>query len=261
MPPPMYQFRGNDRGDRFDRGDRGGRSRPPRDFTFRHRAPKTAARPLLQSQRETTPEMLGGPNTKEEDTSRKFLSVDDITDSDEAEMDVSSADEDDSAHHPRKKRVVEVEEQPTASAPKWSNPDPYTALPPPDESQNKRRDVVKLIRKARIQSSASQQPEENNAVVSNEDFISLGADYPEEGEAPHNAPKGPRQEYDAGGDMALGNRKRTINDEIKGPKKGSMLRKPGFGGSILEGWLPSRQDNATPWIDASVPSSLHLGAR
>lgn len=250
--PPMYQFRGNDRNDR-------GRPRPPREFSFRHSAPRTAARPLLRSHREATPELLGGTNN-EEDKSRKFLSVDDITDSDEAEMDVSSADEDDSAH-PRKKRAVEVDEKPVASAPKWSNPDPYTALPPPDESQNKKRDVVKLIRKARIQTSAAQQPEENNAVVSNEDFISLGADYPEESEAPHDAPRGPRQDYDASGDMALGNRKRTINDEIKGPKKGGFSRMSGRRGSILDDWLPSRDGDATPWVDSSVSSSLHLGTR
>lgn len=255
MPPPMYQFRGNDRGERSDRG----RSRPPREFSFRHSAPKTAARPLLQTHRETTPEMLGG-SKNEEDKSRKFLSVDDITDSDEAEMDVSSADDDEAAH-PRKKRAVEVEEKPVAAAPKWSNPDPYTALPPPDESQNKRKDVVKLIRKARIQSTTPQQPEVNNAVVSNEDFISFGTEYPEENEAPHDAPRGPKQEYDAGGDQALGNRKRTINDEIKGPARSGPPQQYARRGSILEHWLPSRHANPTPWLDGSEPSSLHLGTR
>ena len=246
MPPSMYQFRGNDRG----------RSRPPRDFSFRYQPPKTAARPLLRSHRETTPEMLGG-SKNEEEKSRKFLSVDDITDSDEAEMEVSSADEDDADQPPRKKRAVEDEDKPVANAPKWSNPDPYTALPPPDDSQVKRRDVVKLIRKARIQATASQQPKETNAVVSNDDFISFGTEFPED-EAPPNAPRGPRQD----GDPALGNRKRTFDDEIKGPKRGGMpQRKTGPRGSILEEWLPARRDDPTPWLDQSGPSSLNLGTR
>lgn len=54
------------------------------------------------------------------------------------------------------------------SMPRWSNPDPYTALPPPDESSRKKKDVVKLIRKARINPKSSAKPE-----APTDDFISF----------------------------------------------------------------------------------------
>ena len=57
------------------------------------------------------------------------------------------------------------------SASKWSNPEYYTALPPPDESQRKKKDVVKLIRKARI--TTQKENGVQSQVVANDDFISF----------------------------------------------------------------------------------------
>lgn len=57
------------------------------------------------------------------------------------------------SHEPSTKRT-RISVQQSASdnnAPKWSNPDPYTALPPPDATQQKKKDVVQLIRNARVQ--------------------------------------------------------------------------------------------------------------
>src|SRR5262245_56869086 len=122
--PPAYEFRGG----------QDERSRPPHQFTFRARHPRTSARPLLLSKREATPEPLDGSKDGELE-SRKYLAIDEITDSDEAEMDVSSAEG--SCSQPPRKKLYLGSRTDNASAPKWSNPDPYTVLPPPDESQTK----------------------------------------------------------------------------------------------------------------------------
>lgn len=185
-------------------------------------------------------------------------------------MDVSSEDEDEAAH-PRKKRAVDPNNSGTATAapappppaPKWSNPDPYTVLPPPDETQSKRVDVVKLIRKARIAATAAQ-PTQEDAVKTNEDFISLSGLVDEDeggGNAPEGAPTGPRRQLE-GKDSAFGSRKRTYDDEIKGVSKktGKPLSKYYDDGSIIDEWRARSSENATPWASSMAPS-LHVGAR
>ncbi|KAE8349126.1 hypothetical protein BDV28DRAFT_160752 [Aspergillus coremiiformis] len=179
-------------------------------------------------------------------------------------MDVSSDENDES--RPRKKRVLEsntVASVPTPPpAPKWSNPDPYTVLPPPDESQSKKVDVVKLIRKARI--AASAQPVKTDAVADNEDFISFGDLVDEEErnhQPPQDAPVGPRSHLQ-GRDSAVGNRKRTHDDELKGlsKKTGKPLNKFYADGSIIDEWRVRPSETGTPWVN-HMPSTLHLGTR
>ena len=58
--------------------------------------------------------------------------------------------------------------------PKWSNPEYFTVLPPPDDSLRKKKDVVKLIRKARV--ALTKTDERESEVVANDDFISLDFD-------------------------------------------------------------------------------------
>ncbi|KAL4808470.1 hypothetical protein BDV18DRAFT_100276 [Aspergillus unguis] len=256
MPPPAYEFRGG----------RDRPSRPQHEFTFRYQRPGTSERPLLRSRREPTPELLVGPDADAK-PAMKFARVENLSDSEEAEMDVSSDDEEES--QPRKKRALEstvstansaeapVEMQ---SAPKWSNPDPYTALPPPDETTGKKVDVVKLIRKARL--AASEQTAKPDAVVQNEDFISLAGlvDENETSNAPENAPKGPRRQLE--GDPALGNRKRTYDDEIKGPAKfgGKPVSRYTKDGSIIDEWKLRPSETGTPWLNL-MPPTLLLGSR
>lgn len=260
MPPP-FQFRGNGP----PRGPRGQHSKP--EFTFRAPPRPTSERPLLRGMREPTPELLF-PETGPKPAPR-FVSVNDLSDSEEAEMDLSDDDESDSEARPRKKRVVALDgnvdsAQPILAGipaptpapppkPKWSNPDPYTALPPPDESQHKRVDVVKLIRKARL---AAAQPKANDAVVDNVDFISLGglgddagAPVKPESQAPQNAPKGPKGMEIK--ESAAASRKRTRDDQPKPltTKTGKPLRRFKMDGSILDDWMPLKDQNPTPWID------------
>ena len=58
------------------------------------------------------------------------------------------------------------------TVPKWSNPDPYTVLPPPDETLRKKKDVVQIIRKARLSTDKTMENLKNE-VAANNDFISL----------------------------------------------------------------------------------------
>jgi len=102
----------------------------------------------------------------------KYIPIEDVSDSSEAEMDMSDDEEDDDASaEPKKKQVKTMNKAADGdSVPKWSNPDPYTALPPVEESR-KKKDVVKLIRKARVEAATSKA--ETSPV---DDFISFGDD-------------------------------------------------------------------------------------
>ena len=189
--------------------------------------PATAERPLLRSTRGSTPEQMTGM-TLEQQHNTRFMVPEDISDSEEKEMEESEPEDvnetnqisssavlssdminanpsDDATEPVRKKQIREFAEREPALAspvPKWSNPDPYTVLPPPDETQKKRKDVVKLIRKARIATEQELVP--NNALVANDDFISLNfeneadlmSDTEESDKEPKGvpgAPSGPRQ--------------------------------------------------------------------
>ncbi|KAK2741590.1 hypothetical protein FQN57_005573 [Myotisia sp. PD_48] len=253
MPQP-FVFRGNPNGGGQGRRDaHDGYNRPPNphhEFTFRYSA---STRPLLRTRREMTPEFLG--SNDKEPTAKKFMSLEDITDSDEADMDESSADSE-SSQPPRKKRAIGVQDAPPPpSAPKWSNPDPYTVLPPEEERQGKKRDFVKLIRKARI-ASTTRAEEANDAVTANEDFISLDAG----NMPPENAPTGPRALELGRSDSALGNRKRTYNDEIVAPVRRGVkpLRFFNADGSLLDRWKSRLDQNPAPWFNQPTRQT-HLG--
>ncbi|GFF31857.1 poly(A) RNA polymerase cid14 [Aspergillus udagawae] len=258
--PPAFEFRGNDRRSHNNNNTR-------HEFTFRYARPGTAERPLLTTRRETTPEPILGAKTGDEKPAMRFAPISSLSDSEEAEMDMSDDDKDDEASHPRKRRALGTNNAiaPTpapVTAPKWSNPDPYTVLPPPDETLAKRVDVVKLIRKARIAENAKQTAPAD-AVTTNEDFISFSGLIDEEEarmKVPDNAPSGPKRLQ--GRDSALGSRKRTHDDEIKGysKKTGRPMVRFYDDASIIDEWRARPNENATPWMSLMEPS-LHLGSR
>lgn len=130
--------------------------------------------------------------TEEQAGIRKFMPADDVSDSDEEQMDESDSEADDSAvktssndhgveqiddeglEPPSKRRAMGLashHDNDETNVPKWSNPDPYTVLPPVGEEAHKRKDVVKLIRKANQQIKF---PAQSNQVAANDDFISFG---------------------------------------------------------------------------------------
>ncbi|KUI69648.1 Poly(A) RNA polymerase protein 2 [Cytospora mali] len=135
-----------------------------------------------------------------------YRSIDQLSDSDEAEMDMSDSDDEPGQPTTKRARTIANKIDDGDDAPKWSNPDPYTALPPVDDTDKKRKDVVQLIRKARMQPAGGSR---TALPVDDEDFIRCDTPSEEEGEedeeefidpltykrgssGAHGAPTGPR---------------------------------------------------------------------
>lgn len=97
---------------------------------------------------------------------------------DVAESSEDSSDDD----APRKRTKVETTDAP--APPKWSNPDPYTALPPPESLGAPKKDIVQVIRKAKNEQAAKV-----DKVADNADFISFNLD--DEGDAAMDPPSPP----------------------------------------------------------------------
>ncbi len=339
-----------------NRNDRGRRDQTNLNRNQRGRGYRTATadRPLLRLRRGDTPEQMMGM-ADDQNGARRFLPADDVSDSGEEQMDESDSDKDQvslSVAAPSNEKVLSPSETaqdmqgeyalepPTKrrahgrgingpeeenAAPKWSNPDPYTVLPPVDESQRKRKDVVRIIRKARIVSE--KEDAGHSQVVANDDFISFGLEEDVAADDITNpfvngkgsgkdarefpeTPLGPRQfshlhhfhghdtdyphcaldaplpsdsttppphqsrgplvgSYDFTLDLpdydtALGNRKRTYDDEIRDELPYSKKRKPGSGmpsGFITQNWMPNRSTNPTPWLIRSDTPTQNAGFR
>lgn len=126
---------------------------------------------LSGTRRETTPEQLQGMNA---DDQPRFKEVDDVSrhsESDDADLTHSPSGGDDGGG-PRKR--VKLEATTASAAPRWSNPDPYTALPPPETLGAPKKDIVHVIRKAKLDAAAKANA--GGAVKENADFISLNFD-------------------------------------------------------------------------------------
>ena len=119
----------------------------------------------------------------------KYLDTGDVDDSDEADMDQSDSDrengeifevgmdgniESSGQEPPTKRRNNGEPKDDAGTVPKWSNPDPYTLLPPVNESSGKKKDPVETIRKYR--KSGEEKAVEANQVSANDDFISFNFD-------------------------------------------------------------------------------------
>lgn len=261
-------FRGGDRKRQDRRSDRP-RWKPP---------PHLSERQLLSADLVNVPEerLLSVADGK-----NKFRSLDELSDDEELAMDISPHSSDSESNEPSAKRTkTDDTDEAKAQAPKWSNPDPYTALPCPEETTGKKRDVVKLIRKARVEESADGQ----NASTTAEDFISFDTteDEGEDGEddeddstsdsgtsdsdddtvtgieaqpplppgPPPPLPKEPPPPLPpADKSGPLGSRKRTIDDEIKPPDVGQFkqatTRAPK--GGVQGAWLPKAKEDPCPW--------------
>ncbi|TVY32670.1 Poly(A) RNA polymerase protein [Lachnellula subtilissima] len=263
-----------------------------------------ADRAFLQTNRAPTPELM--PGMDEQAGNIRYKAVDEMSDSEEAEMDLSDSEKDDEAQQPTKKLArTENKAADGDSVPKWSNPDPYTALPPPDDSEN----TVKSAATDDFISFDFGNEEEtedatNEAVVGaptgprtqqpqalkNTQLREYGSTQNKNEEAsrtslhgpttsqpgssrfeiqipsrtpPANAPKRPAAFVDLTSDPALGNRKRNIRDEIKGPP---IIHTPSAKGGppkgeILSTWKirPGSQAQATPWIEMDHSKTANMG--
>jgi non-canonical poly(A) RNA polymerase PAPD5/7 len=154
---------------------RGGRQRQER----KPWVPKAAVnREILHAKvdGQTTPERLNGMS---EGTNR-FRNLDELSES-SSDMDITSGSEDsndeaNSENAPPGKRTKQSAANDGDSVPKWSNPDPYTVLPPVNEPRGKKTDVVEFIRKVKLAAEKEKKSDERNDVTDNVDFISFGMD-------------------------------------------------------------------------------------
>ena len=143
-----------------------------------------AERPLMHAkQGDQSQEVLGTRGGSQ--PVHKYLALDAMTDSEDEPMDESQSEEegpslqhsathdgsDEAIEPPRKRRIIAKDLHAASAIPKWSNPDPYTVLPPVDEEQRKNKNVVKLIRKARVATERDETTQ--TEVAANNDFISF----------------------------------------------------------------------------------------
>lgn len=160
------------------RGNNNFRQRGGHGYRGRGGPRLASERAFLQGNRAPTPELMAG---MEEDVSHgaRYIPIEDVSDSSEAEMDLSDDEGEQDDGQPKKKQArIDKKAADGDSAPRWSNPDPYTVLPPPDETQRKKKDVVKLIRKARVEAASTSTPKVGGHA---DDFISFDfGDEPEE---------------------------------------------------------------------------------
>jgi non-canonical poly(A) RNA polymerase PAPD5/7 len=213
----------------------------------------------------------------------RFMNIDDLSDHDEADMDESgeSANGDGAKGEESKHKVARtmVPRNDGDSVPKWSNPDPYTSLPPPSETTGVKMDVVQLIRKAK--NAAAEKAIGNGAVAANDDFISFADDVSEDGEVDDDSDVQILEDEEPIRDRRKGNASRrsvqgSLNDldhvtnrvdesrqngydSYPPPQPGSgMKRKGGKDVPIVSDWiLNSRSSNPTPWA-ASSQTYKHL---
>jgi non-canonical poly(A) RNA polymerase PAPD5/7 len=225
--------------------------RPPRTFDYRHPPPKASERPLLTT-RHNSSEALTFPTNHTQD---KYREIADLSDADEAEMDISESE--DEGHHSKRLRL-EANNGLTSETPRWSNPDPYTSLPPVDDSSRKRKDVVKLIRKARVETAATP----GMVVANDQDFISFDFDAGDVDaniySPPPGAPTRPKSDFPARTmrtiqqtaqhPMPLGKRKRDDSKIQLHPTTPLQKKQSSGDDMVLLQWQPTGNVNPTPWL-------------
>lgn len=275
--PANQGTRGTQRNRRGDRGrggnaQRGGRGRGNSNGANRGAYRKAAPheRQLLQQQHSGPERTLGVA-----EGSNRFLNVDDMTDDEETDTvvdngasaghgtsagDVTS---DDPAVREKVARKPSQFRADSDAVPKWSNPDPYTACPPPDETTGVKRDVVQLIRKAKNQDS--EKAIGSNAVAANDDFISFGDDedggddeldddylYADEQPAPKRTRQAKRTVVGSMNDIGYV-AQHAVQHAVKTPRdsyqpSASKKRRHGNEAPLTADWVHDRRTNPTPWL-------------
>ena len=182
-PTPQRQrqqpHRAND-----SRRDQGKRGPPGRGNDSRHRGgyrgrvkkPPPSEREILhKTGRASTPEQLFGMNA---DGQARFTTIisssDEDSGSESGEVIDLTNDSDEDGDGPRKRVKTNAPAPVEPTAPKWSNPEYLTALPPPENLGAPKKDIVRVIRKAKVE--AAPKEDSSNAVKDNIDFISFKFD-------------------------------------------------------------------------------------
>lgn len=273
-PPPrdtngsdgMYYFRGSRDEDFRRREPYRPRQREPlrrnppgRGDHFRH--PRVAERPLLRLEHRQEDSSLIDPNAD-----IKFRNVEELTDSEEEVM--AESDNDDPARSTKRARLEVDDSMPESSKARWSNPDPYTALPPPSEAAAKRTDVLKLIRKARIDASLRTETASDQADFISFDMNETETSVPEilptlppmgvassQPVAPTQPPAVPAPPPNGVEDGILGKRKR--GDDIGKHTGKSQMPATIYGDRFVrKEWYKSAGTSSTPWMTTDHSAGL-----
>lgn len=253
QPPPRGPQSNRHGADKRRYRGRGGRQQggPP----FR-RVPKPAhAREILKhKERETTPEQMIGMNN---DGHARFMDTasdsedgeadDDGGDSGNPEGDAGNGDGDNDG---ARKRVKSEDGTAASARPQWSNPDPYSVLPPTDLGLQPKKDIVKTIRKAKVE--VSDKKSSTNAIKENADFISFDFDDEKESEDDEDnngyvpPPTGPPTALWMPTDQEL--MKTYGNSEPRGTKRKHVDDVPSKAGTIVTEWKAIDGSDPTPWL-------------
>ena len=318
------------------------RGRGNRRYAGRYRNIATSERPLMNTERGSTPEMLAGMGGRShvDGGKQNFALAIILSDSDEQDMDVASTSGSITDHKPSSKakdgevaeerpqkrqrhKKVEGDSAVISLLPTWSNPDPYTVLPPPDESRREKKDVVQLLRTAKIATDPGHA--RSKSVAANDDFISFSfgesddVDGTSQAHASTGAHKLPKRLHQSGvshdssiqgapmtpgaslpsnpselppsaahkhrslpvqpidvalapsTNTALGNRKRTHDDEIRESRPRSDPRQSRGTGSkqprpkalplhsLVPRWSLDRSTDPTPWNRTDHSETTHMG--
>lgn len=212
-------------------------------------------------------------------------------------MEISGDSDSDAEAGPSKKRVrsemvesaADDDQAKFAAQPKWSNPDPYTALPCDGASSAKKKDIVQTIRKARVDTKDTKSTVPTEAAPDviyfddsdNEDEVPVTTHFSGQTVIAQATDDGPGEFEKRMVELAassaqviaapgpfppppfpipnthLGSRKRTHNDRIK--PTSSQPGGPRPTGDILDAWKP--RGNPTPWLrqhDSPVASRLSM---
>lgn len=250
--------RGDSNGSRGRGGGRGG-----------YRKPQAHERALLTVQDRGSPERTLGVA----DGSNKFMNVDDILEHEEEEetkdAENASADVENGVHKAARTTNARADGD---SVPKWSNPEIYSALPPPEELRpGKKIDFVQLIRKAK--NEAAERANGTNAVAANDDFISFGDDdgsargndmqdlddeEPKTNKRPQNGGfvQGPMNDLDyvdsIAGSGSQNKRSHQADDLHEQPQQSKAKRKRGEIENvrgIVQEWMGTARCDTAPWLD------------
>lgn len=260
--PPRKRMRGgaaqqeprrNDRPDHWGRNNANGFRRGFREGYRGGRGGRKAApheRALLQYRDDGSPERAMGIS----DGPNRFLDLDGLSDDEATDMNVESRDSasedgefneqvDDPDSSTSRRKVARTQTSNLVdgdSARKWSNPDPYTALPPPQETTGKKTDFVKLIRKAK--NLAAEKDASHNAVAANDDFISFGDD---DDAAEASVPEGPTDQN--------GRELQDASAYNSYPAQNRKRRHESHGPAIVDEWVARPGMVTTPWLSGPEP--------
>ncbi|PHH67602.1 hypothetical protein CDD82_1280 [Ophiocordyceps australis] len=225
------------------------------------------------------------PSERLHENGAKFRNPDDLSDDNEVDMVISSSES--ASDKPAKKRVRIDGNVGNDDTPKWSNPDPYTALPCPDETRRKKSDVVQLIRKARVEETKpavetvpeaenflsfdlSASEGETKEVLPTRSSLpgshSLPSSLPPRPPVPEVPPPSvPTVDRPLAPDRSgpLGSRKRTADDVIKPPDYGKLNKtnmKPSKG-NLMAQWEPKAGQDLCPWVLTNHASETNMAVR